>query len=129
MPDVLIEVRADWLKDRKVNFIEAVEDGIVAALQTPKDDKILRLIEHSPENFSMPRWAGERFTHIEITMFKGRSIEAKRALYQAIVNNLEPFGVPPNDIKIILIEVLPSEVGMRGGRAACDLELGYEVAI
>jgi len=129
MPDVLIEVRGDWLKDRKVDFIEAVEDGIVAALQTPKDDKILRLVEHSPDNFSIPRWAGERFTHIEITMFKGRSIEAKRALYRAIVRNLEPFGIPPNDIKIILIEVLPSEVGMRGGRAACDLDLGYEVAI
>ena len=129
MPDVLIEVRGDWLKDRKVNFIEAVEDGIVAALRTPKDDKILRLIEHSVDNFSIPRWAGERFTHIEITMFRGRSIEARRALYQAIVKNLEPFGIPPNDIKIILIEVLPSEVGMRGGRAVCDLELGYEVAI
>lgn len=129
MPDVLIEVRGDWLKDRKVDFIEAVEDGIIAALQTPKDDKILRLIEHSPDNFSIPRWAGERFTHIEITMFKGRSLEAKRALYQAIVRNLEPFGIPPNDVKIILIEVLPSEVGMRGGRAACDLDLGYEVAV
>ena len=82
MPDVLIEVRGDWLQDRKVDFIEAVGDGIVAALQTPKDDKILRLIEHSLDNFSIPRWAGERFTHIEITMFKGRSIEAKRALYR-----------------------------------------------
>jgi hypothetical protein len=69
MPDVLIEVRGDWLKDRKVNFIEAVEDGIVAALRTPKDDKTLRLIEHPLENFSIPRWAGERFMHIEITMF------------------------------------------------------------
>jgi hypothetical protein len=75
MPDVLIEVRGDWLKERKLNFIEAVEDGVIAALQTPKDDNILRLIEHSLENFSIPRWAGERFTHIEITMFKGRSIE------------------------------------------------------
>ena len=62
-------------------------------------------------------------------MFKGRSIETKRALYRTIVENLEPFGVSPNDIKIILIEVLPSEVGMRGGKAACDLEIGYEVAI
>jgi len=129
MPDVLIEVRGDWLKNRKVSFIDAVEDGIVAALQTPKDDKILRLIEHPLENFSIPRWAGERFTHIEITMFKGRGIETKRALYRAIVENLEPFGIPPNDIKIILIEVLPSEVAMRGGKAACDLELGYEIAI
>jgi len=89
----------------------------------------LRLIEHPLENFSIPRWAGERFTHIEITMFKGRGIETKRALYRAIVENLEPFGIPPNDIKIILIEVLPSEVAMRGGKAACDLELGYEIAI
>jgi hypothetical protein len=129
MPDVLIEVRGDWLKERKVDFIEAIEDGIVASLQTPKGDKVLRLIEHSPENVSIPRWAGERFTHIEITVFKGRSIDVKRTLYRAIVKNIEPFGVPSNDIKIILIEVLPSEVGMRGGRAACDMEIGYETAI
>lgn len=129
MPDVLVEVRGDWLKGRRADFIEAIEDGIVAALRTPKDDKILRLIEHAPENFSIPRWAGEQFTHIEITMFKGRSIDVKRALYRAIVKNLEPLGVPPNDVKIILIEVLPSEVGMRGGRAACDLEIGYQITI
>jgi len=129
MPDVLIEVRGDWLEGRKADFIEAVEEGIVAALRTPKEDKILRLVEHSLDNFSIPSWAGERFTHIEITMFRGRSIEVKRDLYRSIVKNLEPFGVPPNDVKIILIEVSPSDVGMRGGRAASDLELGYEVAI
>jgi hypothetical protein len=126
LPDVLVEVRGDWLKERKAGFIEAIEDGIVAALQTPKDDKIVRLIEHAPENFSIPRWAGDCFTHIEITMFNGRSIEVKRALYRTIVRNLEPFGIPPNDVKIILIEVRASEVGMRGGKAASDLEIGYE---
>jgi phenylpyruvate tautomerase PptA (4-oxalocrotonate tautomerase family) len=129
MPDVLIEVRGDWLKDRKADFMEAIEDGMVSVLRTPTDDKILRLIEHAPENFSVPLWAGEKFTHIEITMFNGRSVEVKRALYRAIVVNLEPFGVPPNDVKIILFEVQPSNVGMRGGRAACDLDIGYEVAI
>jgi hypothetical protein len=129
MPDVLVEVRGDWLKERKAAFIEAIEDGIVVALQTPKDDKIVRLIEHAPDNFSIPRWAGDCFTHIEITMFKSRSIEVKRVLYRTIISNLEPFGIPPNDVKIILIEVLPSEVGMRGGRAASDLEIGYDINI
>jgi len=129
MPDVLVEVRGDWLKARKGAFIDAIEDGIVTALKTPKDDKILRLIEHAPECFSIPCWAGERFTHIEITMFAGRSLEAKRALYRAVVDNLQRFGVPENDVKIILIEVDPSNVGMRGGRAASDLTLGYEIAI
>ena len=129
MPDVLIEVRGDWLKARKGEFIEAIEDGIVTALQTPKDDKILRLIEHAPENFAIPRWAGERFTHIEITMFAGRSIEAKRKLYRTLVEHVVCFEVPADDVKIILIEVDPANVGMRGGRAACDLKLGYEIAI
>lgn len=129
MPDVLIEVRGNWLKERKADFIGAIEGSIASSLQTPKDDKILRLVEHTPENFSIPRWAGDYFTHIEITMFKGRSTEVKRVLYRTIVKNLEPFGVPPSDVKIILLEVLPSEVGMRGGRAACDLEIGYEIAI
>jgi len=129
MPDVLVEVRGDWLKGRQADFLEAIEDGVVAALRTPMEDKILRLIEHSPENFSIPRWASERFTHIEITMFRGRSSDVKRALYRVIVENLEPFAVPPNDVKIILMEVSPADVGMRGGRAACDLDLGYEIAI
>jgi len=115
MPDVLIEVRCGWLGARKGAFIEAIEDGIVTALKTPEDDKILRLIEHAPENFSIPRWAGERFTHIEITMFAGRSIAVKRTLYRTVVERLEPFSVPANDIKIILIEADPSNVGMRGG--------------
>jgi hypothetical protein len=35
MPDVLIEVRGDWLKKRKADFIAAIEDGIVTALRTP----------------------------------------------------------------------------------------------
>lgn len=129
MPDVLIEVRGDWLGARKADFIEAIKHGIVTALRTPEDDKILRLIEHAPESFSIPRWAGERFTHIEITMFVGRTIEVKRTLYRALVENLKPFGVPEGDVKIILIEVDPSNVGMRGGRAASDIKLGYEIAI
>jgi|SRR5579859_7579346 len=129
MPDVLIEVRCGWLGARKGAFIEAIEDGIVTALKTPEDDKILRLIEHAPENFSIPRWAGERFTHIEITMFAGRSIAVKRTLYRTVVERLEPFSVPANDIKIILIEADPSNVGMRGGRAASDLTLEYQIGI
>lgn len=129
MPDVLIEVRGDWLKGRKAEFVEAVEDGIVAALKTPKGDKILRLVEHAPECFSIPNWAGERFTHIEITLFAGRSLDVKRALYRTLVDNLAPFDVPAADVKVILIEVDPSNVGMRGGRAGIDVDLGYEIAI
>jgi hypothetical protein len=58
-----------------------------------------------------------------------RTLVTKRALYKAIVRNLESFGVPPQDVKIILIEVSPGSVGMRGGIAACDLDIGYEIKV
>jgi hypothetical protein len=71
----------------------------------------------------------EQYTHIVIAMFAGRSLSAKRALYRAIVRHLQPFGVPPGDVRIILHEVPRENVGMQGGKAAVDLELGYEVRV
>lgn len=77
----------------------------------------------------IPESAGERFTRIEIVMFKGRSLPAKRALYQSIVRSLEPFGIPKEDVKIVLVEVPPENVGLRGGKAACDVDLGYQINV
>jgi hypothetical protein len=129
MPDVLAEVRKGWVASRGVQFLDAIHAAIVETLHTPEDDKVLRLVEHPPEHFAIPGSAGERYTYIEIAMFAGRTLVTKRALYKAIVRNLEPFGVPAKDVKIILIEVSPGSVGMRGGIAACDLDIGYEIKV
>jgi hypothetical protein len=129
MPDALVEVRRGWVGSNGAQLLDAIHAGIVEALRTPGDDKVLRLVQHPPEDFAIPGSSGERYTHIEITMFAGRTLVAKRALYQAIVRNLERFGVPPNDVKIILIEVSAESVGMRGGIAACDLDIGYEIKV
>jgi hypothetical protein len=129
MPDVLAEVRKGWIASRGSQFLDAIHAAIVEALHTPEGDKVLRLVEHPPEHFAIPGSAGERFTHIEITMFAGRTLATKRALYKAIVRNLGSFGVPPKDVKIILIEISAESVGMRGGIAACDLDIGYEIRV
>jgi hypothetical protein len=129
MPDVLAEVRKGWVASRGVQFLDAIHAAIVETLHSTEDDKVLRLVEHPPEHFAIPGSAGERFTHIEITMFAGRTLVTKRTLYHAIVRNLERFGVPPKDVKIILIEVAAESVGMRGGVAACDLDIGYEIKV
>jgi hypothetical protein len=129
MPDVLVEVKGEWLRGRQSPFLAAIHAAIVEALRTPTTDKVLRLIEHPADCFLAPQACGERFTHIEITLFSGRTLETKRALYKAIVRKLEPFGVPPADVKIILIEVASSDVGMRGGQAACDVDIGYDVQV
>jgi len=129
MPDVLVEVRGRWLGSKKVQFLEAIHAALVEAIKIPHDDKVLRFVAHAPEDFVIPPSRGEKFTRIEITMFAGRSIEAKRKLYKAIVHNLEPFGVPAADVKIVLVEVPAENWGVRGGHAASDIDLGFEVRV
>jgi Tautomerase enzyme len=68
-----------------------------------------------------------KFSRVEIVMFVGRSREVKRAPYKAIVEQLAPLGVPPEDVKVMHVEVPAENVGIRGGRAACDL--GYEINV
>lgn len=67
--------------------------------------------------------------HVSIDCFAGRSLAAKRNLYKTIVNNLEPFGIPNNHAKIMLREITAENWGIRGGYAACDIDLGFEVKV
>lgn len=128
MPDVLIEVRGSWLGPRKSQFLDAIQSALVETLRLTPGDPVLRLVEHTPDNIVIPLTAGERFSRIEIAMFAGRSRETKRSLYNAIVERLGPFGVPRGDIKIVLVEVPLENVGIQG-RAACDVDLGYEIRV
>ena len=89
----------------------------------------MRLIEHPASHFAVPPGRGEKFTLVEVTMFSGRSMAAKRALYQAIVRNLTALGVPALDIKITLIEAPPENWGLRGGMPASEIELGFKIDV
>jgi hypothetical protein len=129
MPDILAEIRGSWLNGRQTEFLKAVHNAVVESLQTPSDEPLARLLMHSKDSYLIPQAAGERFTRIEIVLFKGRTLEAKRQLYQTIVRNLSPFGIPSEDVKVVLVEVTSEDVGFRGGQAACDIDLGYSTKV
>jgi len=66
---------------------------------------------------------------ISIDAFGGRSLDAKRALYQTIVANLEPLGIPKDHVEILLRELARENWGICGGQAASDVELGFKVDV
>ena len=66
---------------------------------------------------------------IEITAFPGRSAEAKRRLYEAIVRNLAAEGVPAQDVLVVLTEPPMENWGMRGGKPASEVDLGFRVDV
>jgi phenylpyruvate tautomerase PptA (4-oxalocrotonate tautomerase family) len=128
MPNTLIATRAGWITEPGA-VIDAVQSALREALKIPEGDRTLRLIEHPPSHFAVPPGRGEKFTLIEVTMFSGRSMSAKRALYQAIVRNLVAFDVPPSDIKITLIEAPPENWGLRCGLPASETDLGFKIDV
>jgi hypothetical protein len=129
MPDILAEVRGSWLEGKQTAFLDAVHQAVVQALGTPNDESLARLIEHPADSYLTPRSTGERFTRIEIVLFEGRSLDAKRELYRTVVENLRSFDIPPADVKVVLLETSPQNVGFRGGQAACDVDLGYSIQV
>ncbi len=131
MPSILIEVRKKYRQEEEIALMEAVHAALLEAFRILPHDKNIRLVVHEPHRFACPpdREKPEFYTHISIDAFTGRSLEAKRNLYMAIVKNLEPFGIPKNHVKILLREIPKENWGIRGGQAGCDVELGFKVDV
>ena len=131
MPSILIEVRRHYTPEQEAALMEAVHAALREAFKILPHDRNVRLVVHEPHRFACPpdREKPECYTHISIDAFAGRSLDAKRSLYKAIVKNLEPFGIPTNHVKILLREIAKENWGIRGGQAGCDVELGFKVEV
>lgn len=131
MPSVLIEVRQQYSVKTEKALMEAVHSALRECFKILPSDRNVRLLVHEPHRFECPpdRKVPEFYTHISIDCFAGRSTDAKRALYKTIVKNLEPFDIPNNHVKIMLREITVENWGIRGGQAACDVDLGFEVNV
>jgi phenylpyruvate tautomerase PptA (4-oxalocrotonate tautomerase family) len=127
MPLVRIEVLKGRPAAEKKQLLDAVHAALVEAFGIPEDDRTQRLIEHDRENFEIESARSERYTLVEITAFPGRSREAKRMLYTALVRNLEAIGTPANDVLVVIQEPPLHDWAIQGGRPADEVELGYNL--
>jgi phenylpyruvate tautomerase PptA (4-oxalocrotonate tautomerase family) len=129
MPHVRIEiVKGRSLAERRQLF-QAVHDALMKAFWIPDDDRIQRIVEHDAENFEIPPGSSDRYTLIEITAFPGRSAEAKRNLYRALVQELGEIAIDPMDISVVIIEPTLESWGIRGGRSAAEVDLGFSLDV
>lgn len=131
MPSSLVEVRRRYTEAEEVAIIDAVHDSLVSAFHIPPEDKHIRLVAHEPHRFThSPGLAQpERYTLVTIDCFSGRSVDAKRDLYTEIVSRLADLGIPRDHVTIILRESELENWGVRGGQAACDMELWFDVNV
>ena len=129
MPLVRVEILEGRPAPERKQLLQAIHDALVEAFRIPDDDRTQRLVEHDPESFEIPPGHSQLYTVVEITAFPGRSPTAKRALYKAIVRNLGQVGVPPDDVIIVLNEPAMENWGIRGGRSADEVDLGFRLDV
>ncbi len=121
MPSTLVSIRRHLPSDQRRALIEEVQRVLVDVLKIPPHDRNVRLQAFSADDFMVGPEASEYYTQVEITLYPGRSAALKRELYQALVQSLGRFGVPPQDTRIILNEVAPENWGLRGGIPGSEL--------
>lgn len=131
MPHAQIEVRRRWSVDEEIAIIDAVHESLVAAFRIPPGDKHIRLVVHEPHRFAHPPGLQrpEFLTMVHIDCFEGRSVDAKRELYRQIVRRLAELGIPADHVSILVRDAPASNWGIRGGQAACDVDLGFDVEV
>jgi len=131
MPSSTIEVRREYSDADALALIDAVHASLVAAFRIPAADKHVRLVVHEPERFAVsPDLAyPELYTQVTIDCFEGRSLDAKRKLYAQIAQRLGVLGIPGDHLLILLRESPAQNWGIRGGQAASDIDLGFDVNV
>ena len=131
MPSTQIHVRKKYSVDEEQAIMEAVHSTLSTVFALPQYDRNIRLVVHEPDHFACPPHLTQpaSFTWIEIDCFVGRSIETKRKLYQQLIHHLAQLGIPKDHVSILIRESQLENWGIRGGKAASDVDLGFDVKI
>lgn len=127
MPLTNITLREGRTRDEKRAILDAVHAALRTAFGIPEHDRTQIINEIRPGNWDVAGFPDRII--VEIKAFAGRSLEAKRTLYREIVANLGGCGVEPKDVFIIVNDLPLENWGIRGGQAACDIDLGFKVDV
>jgi len=130
MPLVKISLRRGRSPEYRRAILDGVHAALVEAYRIPDSDRHQQLYELDAEDFEIPSKNSDRSVVVEIIAFPGRSREAKKSLFSAIVRNLgRSPGIDGNDILIIVQEPPMGNWGIRGGKPADDVDLGFRVDV
>jgi 4-oxalocrotonate tautomerase family enzyme len=125
MPLVKIEVLQGFNPQMLFTMRDTVMQCVIDTLRLPADDRNIRIIEYPGGYFQMkPPYE----ILIEITLFKGRTEETKKELFEGIVQALESMaGLKKDKIFIVLNEQPLENWGIQGGIPANELTLVLRV--
>jgi phenylpyruvate tautomerase PptA (4-oxalocrotonate tautomerase family) len=129
MAQVKIYGLAQHLDENREQISEAIHASVMSAFEYPPEKKFHRFISLKNSDFVYPDDRSEAYTIIELSIFEGRSEQAKKALIKTLFSNLEQsVGITPQDIEITIFETPKANWGIRG-KPGDELALNYKVEV
>ncbi len=113
----------------KARMSDAIHSCVVDALSFPQDKRAHRFFPLDREDFYYPAGRTERYTILEISMFEGRSVEAKKHLIRLLFERMQAeLGLDPADLEITITETPKHNWGFRG-QPGDEIGLNYKVEV
>lgn len=131
MAQVKIYGRADRLRARRGAVSSAIHRAVTGALEYPEDKRAHRFFYFEPEDYLYPPAPdrSENYTIIEISLFEGRTIDAKKELIRLLFEYLQAeAGLTPVNVEITLTETPRHNWGLHGVPGD-ELALNYKVEV
>jgi phenylpyruvate tautomerase PptA (4-oxalocrotonate tautomerase family) len=105
----------EHLNPVKARLSDVIHACVVDALRFPVDKRAHRFFPLDAEDFYFPASATPRYTLIEISMFEGRSVEAKKRLIRLLFERIcAEVGRLPNEVEVTITETPRHNWGFRG---------------
>jgi phenylpyruvate tautomerase PptA (4-oxalocrotonate tautomerase family) len=113
----------------KAQLSDVIHACVVEALHYPPDKRAHRFFPLEKSDFYYPPDRSERYTILEISMFEGRSVEAKKHLIRLLFERVEQeVGIAPKDLEITIFETPKHNWGFRG-LPGDEISLNYKVDV
>jgi 5-carboxymethyl-2-hydroxymuconate isomerase len=114
----------------KPQLSDVIHSCVVDALQYPIDKRFHRFFPLEPDDYYYPMGERtERYTIVELSMFEGRTVAAKKQLIRLLFGRLDQeFAISNLDLEITIFETPKSNWGIRG-LPGDELSLNYKVNV
>lgn len=128
MPIVKISCFDIWSEKDRHDISQIIHESLLESFKIPQSDFNHRFEIFNENMWQIPESKTVKYILIEMTIFPGRSKEAKARLYKSILEKLLVKGINVNDCTIILYEPPLENWGLNGLRGDQE-DIGFNVNI
>jgi 4-oxalocrotonate tautomerase family enzyme len=113
----------------KESMSNVIHSCLVEAFEFPTDKRFHRFFPMEKEDFLYANGRTDSYTVIEISIFEGRTVEAKKMLIRLLYERVNSeLNISLNDIEITIFETPKHNWGIRG-LPGDELTLNYKVNV